>query len=402
MSNKLTTNLRNIGAALWGIGFAFSAFDILSVWAFDWRIPISYLFFTVAAVCCFWAEKREFGARVTLYRIHDLALYSSWKYLLIYFLWISLFAGFTSTPAKSLIYATTGWFSLIAVGFSANLLFCDRTSEQIFLLPKRLAFAFWAFAISLIVLFANHVAHFLFPNLAVVLIHKDPVSFFLYFCIGLPFLIWDFWNPRRKILPRFISGLCLVLGSASLIFAERVFFLLSLGFCTAGVLLFFAYKRVRFFRFMLSVLIIAFCSVLLSYFLIQQSGAGADVIGLANYYEARLTTGLAGAWREMYQSNFLGAGTGVTELKGVWVRVAAESGVLGLILYGMFFLSLIGHLFFIRRSPRIVVSNIALLSVAYFLIFGALHVENPYGAYIWCWYALWSIFAATSRKREAS
>ncbi len=399
MSSPVTRGLRFWGAVLWSTGFGIAAFDLLSINAFGWRAPISYIFFWSAAVLCYLAEKREFGARVVLYRLHDLAILSSWKYLFLYFLWISLLSGFTE---RSLVYGLTGWFSLIAVGFTAHFLFCERDNEQVFLLPKRLRIAFWVYSCSLILLFGNHVAHFLFPAGKIALIHRDPVSFFLYFAIGLPFLIWDFWNTRRHILPQAVSGTVMALGTASLLFSERMLFLLSLGFCTVSVLLFALYKRFRLKRFVFSVVTIGIISAALFYLLFLQNQPIEEIRALADYYQMRLTSDLLGAWIALKGSHFLGTGVGVTELRGVWVRVAAESGVVGLAFYSMFFLSLVGHLIFVRRSKRVVVSNIALVSVAYFLGFGALHVENPYGAYILCWYALWSVFAVTARKREGA
>jgi hypothetical protein len=396
----MTRSLRTWGAIFWSAGFAVAAFDLLALDFFGWRMPISYLLFTVAAILCYAAEQREFGARVVLYRLHDLAIFSSWKYLFLYFLWISLFAGFTQNIVTSLVYGLTGWFSLVAVGFSAQFLFCERSDDQVFILPKRLRFVFLGYSISLLILFANHVVFFLFRDAAVPLLHRDPVSFFLYFSVGLPFLIWDFWNSRRHLLPRILSGTVLTLGTASLLFSERIFFLLSLGFCTAGILALAAFKRFRFRRFIFSVVFLGALSSALLFLLFRQHLPTTEMRELASYYEARLTTEALGAWAALRSSHFLGLGAGVTDIRGVWVKVAAESGVIGLLLYGLFFLSLMGRLFFVRRSPRVVVSNVALVSLGYFLVMGALHVENPYGAYIWCWYSLWSIFAFTSRKRE--
>jgi hypothetical protein len=53
----------------------------------------------------------------------------------------------------------------------------------------------------------------------------------------------------------------------------------------------------------------------------------------------------------------------------------------------------------VRHSERVVVSNIALLSVGVFLALLGHLVENPYGAYVWVWYALWALFASTPKKR---
>ena len=96
----------------------------------------------------------------------------------------------------------------------------------------------------------------------------------------------------------------------------------------------------------------------------------------------------------------LGQGVGISSLRGVWTRVIAEAGLVGFVFYLGFFFQVLRDLYHVRRSSRVVVSNISFVSVAVFLVLVSRVVENPYGAYVWVWYGIWALFASTARKRE--
>ena len=81
-------------------------------------------------------------------------------------------------------------------------------------------------------------------------------------------------------------------------------------------------------------------------------------------------------------------------------RVLAEAGIVGFLLYLGFFLNLLRDLYRVRRSSRVVVSNVSFVSMAIFLVLVSQTVENPYGAYVWVWYALWALFGSTARKKR--
>jgi O-antigen ligase len=105
------------------------------------------------------------------------------------------------------------------------------------------------------------------------------------------------------------------------------------------------------------------------------------------------------ALESLWQTHGLGLGLGVTSLHGVWTRVLAEAGVVGFVFYGAFFLSVLRDLYRVRRSTRVVVSNVSFVSMAVFLVLVSQSVENPYSAYVWVWYALWALFGSTARKK---
>ena len=144
----LTQKLRIFACWAWSLGLALTAFDILYIPVFQWRASVSYLFFAIAFFLVAWAEKREFSTRIFLYRLHDVAIYSPWKYLLLYFLWISIFSPFSQEPLTSLLFATNGWLSLVAVGLTAQFIFCERGEHGVLLLPDRLKIAFRFYSVA--------------------------------------------------------------------------------------------------------------------------------------------------------------------------------------------------------------------------------------------------------------
>ena len=116
----------------------------------------------------------------------------------------------------------------------------------------------------------------------------------------------------------------------------------------------------------------------------------------------QVNSSFAPAWEAMLNSRGLGRGLGLTEIHGIWARVLAEAGVVGLALYLGFFGSLIRALYRVRHSPRVVVSNVSALSVALFGGLLALYLDTPYSACVWVWYSIWALFASTPRKKAAS
>lgn len=402
-SSSLTSRLRAAAAWGWSIGLGLLAFDFLSLPVFRWRASASYILFGLAAFCTAWAEKREFSTRVFIYRVHDAIIYSPWKYLLLYFLWISVFSPFTASPLASLVYATNGWMSLMLVGVTAQFIFCERNLRGTFLLPERLALAFRIYAFTVSLLMANVLVHIFLPDFPLPLLVEGQANLFLYFVMGLPFLLWDFVKDGRRLLPRALSLFTVWVGAVTVMLIGRRVYHLALALILSGVLGFFLFKKLRPRKPLLLGAGAAACAVLiavaLAYFLRQQApweyGLNLARIALEN----RMRGSFAPAWEALVSSHYLGMGVGVTDLRGIWARVTAEAGIVGLLLYSGFFLALIWDLYRVRHSQRVVVSNIALLSVGVFLLLLGHYVENPYGAYVWVWYSIWALFAATPKKR---
>jgi hypothetical protein len=115
--------------------------------------------------------------------------------------------------------------------------------------------------------------------------------------------------------------------------------------------------------------------------------------------EERMTGPAGAAFEALEKSQYLGQGVGLAPFRGVWARVLAEAGVIGFLLYGAFFVNLLWDLYQVRRSSRVVVSNVAALSLGLFLFLASHYVSNPYGAYVWVWYSIWALFASTPRKK---
>jgi hypothetical protein len=388
------------------LGLGLLAFDFVSLPVFRWRASAAYLLFGIAAACTAWAEKREFSTRVFLYRLHDAVIYSPWKYLLLYFLWISVFSPFTASPLASLVYATNGWMSLLLIGVSAQFIFCERTVRGTFLLPDRLALAFRIYALTVSLLMANVLAHIFSPSFPMPLLVEGQANLFLYFTMGLPFLLWDFVKDGRRLLPRALSLLTVWLGAITVMLIGRRLYYLALALALSGVLGFFLFKKIRPHKPLLLGAGVGACAVsmaaLLAYWLRRQAPWGAALDHAQNGFESRMRSTFAPAWESLVSSRYLGKGVGITDLQGIWARVTAEAGVVGLVLYSGFFLALLWDLYRVRHSQRVVVSNVALLSVGIFLLLLGHYVENPYGAYVWVWYSIWLIFASTPKKRAAA
>jgi hypothetical protein len=118
--------------------------------------------------------------------------------------------------------------------------------------------------------------------------------------------------------------------------------------------------------------------------------------------EGRLLSTATVTWSALKETKFLGLGLGLSPTQhGLWSRLLIESGIIGFILYVCYFLDLLVGLYRVRHAPRVVVSNVAFLSALYFIFIGNRYLLNPYGAYIWAWYAIWTVFSAYYRKKDA-
>jgi len=408
-TRSFTKKLKQVSVWLWSLGLAFAVADNIYFSLGEYKISFSYIFFFSAAIACLWAEKREFGTRVTLYRIHDLLIYSSWKYLLLYFLWINLFAMFTETPLKSILYAASGCFNLIAVAIIPQLLFCERTLNNISLLPSRLKIAFYFFTLSQAVLLLSVLLPLFLPEYPFPKLINNPLELFLYFMIGFPFLLWDFSSRSRRLLPRTLSGVTMMIGIVSVLIAGGKFFILSLFFCFATYFAFAVYKKIRLKGMFFSSIFLMFFSLLFLFlvdripnFSPMKSIILQEIAHHRTILEYGLKNSISGAINIAKETHYLGVGVGVLTIKGVWTRVFAEAGIIGLFFYTCFFLSVLKNLYFIRHEVRLVISNIAFISMLYFLFFGSHYVANPYGPSIWVWYAIWFLFSSTKKKKEFS
>lgn len=399
-----TGKLRSAACVLWSLGLAVLAFDFLYLPVFEWKASASYLFFASAALVTAWAEKREFGSRVALYRLHDATIYTPWRFLLLYFLWISVFSPFTESPIASLVYATNGWLSLFAIGINAQFIFSERALHGIVLVPSRLKIAFWCYCFTVSLLLANVLLHLFFPNSAVPMLVGQQANLFLYFTLGLPFLLWDFLKEGRRMVPRWLSGLTVCMGSVTALLLNQRFFLAAIILSVAAIFALFILKRIR----LRQALMLA---GLLSGWAVA-AGLGLllllDREGLRHALELertalaeRMVGNFSLAWDALVQTHWLGKGLGILQLRGIWTRVLAEAGIVGFILYVSYFLNLLWDLYRVRRSTRVVVSNVSFVSLAVFLVLVGLYVENPYGAYVWVWYALWALFGSTAKKQQS-
>jgi hypothetical protein len=403
-SQKFTGRLRSGAMWAWSIGLSLVVFDFVALPIFEWRASGSYLFFGLATLLTAWAEKREFSTRVFLYRLHDAVIFSPWKYLLLYFLWISVFSPFTEAPLASLVYAANGWMSLFGVAVSAQFIFCERPAQGAFLLPARLALAFRVYSASVSLLMGNALLHMFFPTSSLPILVNQQVNLFLFFTMGLPFLLWDFIKEGRRLLPRWASLATVCVGASTVLLIGRTVYHVAFALVLLVVVGLFLYKKIRpqraLFLASLAAGMVACAAVLLTLAFDYQETTSKTLSLARLAMESRMVHDLPAAWNAMAETRYIGTGVGVTNLQGVWARVLAEAGVVGAALYLAFFLALLWDLYRVRHSPRVVVSNVALLSVGIFLLLLSHYVENPYGAYVWIWYAIWGVFASTPKKRR--
>ena len=401
---SLIPRLRLAACTFWSIGLAVLAVGFLSLPVLEWRASISYIFFVFASVCTAWAEKREFGTRVALYRLHDATIYSPWRFLLLYFLWISVFSPFSSSPVASVVYAANGWLSLVTIGITAQFVFSERTFHGIVLLPARLAVAFWCYCFTVSLLIANSLVHLFLPGAGFPMLVNEQANLFLYFTVGLPFLLWDFLKDGRRLVPRWLSGLTVAMGCVTTLLFQQRLFLLAVAASVGAILALFILKRIRLRRMLLLAGFLSGWAIAAGLGLLlwlEHSGLRSALDGERLALAERMRGNFAVAVDSLWITHGLGRGLGVTGLRGVWTRVLAEAGVVGFLLYLAFFLNVLRDLYRVRRSTRLVVSNVSFVSMAVFLVLVSQSVENPYGAYVWVWYALWALFGSTARKKAA-
>lgn len=404
-SASFTAKLRSAACVFWSLGLAVLAFDFLSLPVFDWKASASYFFFTAAALVTAWAEKREFGSRVAAYRLHDAVIYSPWRFLLLYFLWISVFSPFTARPLASLVYATNGWASLVAIALTAQFIFSERTIHGIVLVPERLSIAFWSYCLSVSILLANVLVHLFVPSPAFPMLVNEQANLFLYFTLGLPYLLWDFLKDGRRLLPRWLSGVTVLTGAVTILLLNSRFYLAAIALSVAAIFGLFVYKKIRLRRALLLGGFIAGWGLafgLLLLIAVEQLGYSQLLESERIALTDRMRGNFMAAIDALAYTRGLGTGLGLTSLRGVWTRVLAEAGLVGFALYLAFFLNVLFDLYKVRRSTRVVVSNVSFISLAVFLLFVSFYVENPYGAYVWVWYALWALFASTAKKQRAA
>ena len=410
--SKLTPALRTCAAFLWSFGLASVAFDRVYLFsAGEQNAKVAYLFFGLAAAACCWAEKREFGTRVFLYRLHDIAVSGPWQYLLLYFLWVNLFAPFTVNPIQSVVYALAGWFGLASVGFTAQLIFCDRGTRGIALVPSRLRLAFLSYNFSVLALSLSYLLARLAPDLGVLPLFENRVDALIYFTAGFPFLVWDFANPKRQLMPRALVALTAMSMMAALFLMRELVFLAAALSAPAALLAIGIYKRIRLQRSLavFAALCLLGINGVFIYSQIPATSTARELIDArlgesAMQVERKLRSyvpELHETVATLKSTHFLGAGVGSSNIpRGVWLQILAETGVVGLALYLAFFASLIHRLVTIRHAQQLVVSNVALISATIFLVFLSHFPRNPYGTGIWIWYALWAAFGSTRWKRD--
>ncbi len=404
-ASRLTAQLRLAACVFWSLGLAVLAFDFLSLPVLEWKASASYIFFSFAALVTVWAEKREFGTRVALYRVHDAVIYSPWRFLLLYFLWISVFSPFTASPVASLVYATNGWLSLLAIGLTAQFIFSERAIHGIVLVPSRLRIAFWSYCFTVSLLLANGLIHLFFPTSALPMLVNQQANLFLYFTMGLPFLLWDFLKDGRRMVPRWLSGLTVCMGGITTLLLNQRFYLAAFTLSVGAIFGLFLLKRIHLRQALMLAGLLSGWAVAAGLgllLLLDREGLRYALEQERAALAARMVSNFSLAWESLQQTNGFGRGLGSVNLRGVWTRVLAEAGVVGFLLYLAFFLNVLWDLFRVRRSTRLVVSNVSFVSLAVFLVLVGHYVENPYGAYVWVWYALWALFGSTAKKQQGT
>jgi hypothetical protein len=388
----ITSGLRSAGTVLWCFGFFLAAFERIYVELLSWNIPFCFVFFFLATLFCFWAEKREFSLRYALYRVHDLAMYSPWRFLLLYFLWINLFAPFTSQPLRSVVYALGGWSCLVMVGFSAQFLFCQRSvSRTTVLLRDRLQLVYWAFcAVALV-----GTITLLVGQLDLI---ADTVNFLFFLLLGLPFLLWDLLLRKQSILPKKVSITASIFIAVAIAQTQRNLFLFGFLLILVGLLALRFYKgmRLRETFFIAAILIVAASS------LAHVADLYPIFVSSRNALELRLSVSVLDALNIARSNNYLGTGIAISSNRnGIWAQILAELGIVGVLLYLGFLLNLLRDLYTIGRAPPIVVSNIAFISLAIFCVLVSHYYNNAYSPAIWSWYAVWALLASSRAKRVA-
>ncbi|MCO5142894.1 MAG: hypothetical protein M9962_07380 [Oligoflexia bacterium] len=401
---KLTEQIRFYALIMWSLGLSAVMIDSFSFSIVEERASFSYLFFIAAFLLLAWAEKRQYSTRVYIYRIHDIVIYSPLKYFLIYFLWVSLFSPFTENPIKSILFALNGWLSLFTVAVSAHLLFCERSSDLISLLPKQFSFSFKIFNLILCFIFINLIFHLFFPQLPFPQMIRKQFDLFLFFIIGLPFLIWDLLKMSRKFANSFLVATNIILGLGLITLLSSKIFYLGPIFAIFLIICLTLYKRVKQRKALIALLVISSASIGVPLLFItfgpEKLLRIPELLRVQQVIETKLLVEWKPAFANLLQSKFMGSGIGVVEGRGVWARVLVDSGVIGFLLYLCFYGSLAKALLLVRRSSRVVASNVALISLLVFIVIVSHFLDNPYSAWIWVWYAIWTVLGSTHRKKD--
>lgn len=393
--------IRNIALWFWSLGLTAIAVDFFSFPVLQWKASLAYVPFSVAFLLLIWAEKREFSTRVFLYRLHDILIYGSWRYFLLFFLWISIFSPFSPDPIASILYSLNGWLSFFVVGVSAQFLFLEHRPDTIYLLQNRLRFVFRVYAYSICILFLHVLFTVAVDSSFPVFINKKE-NLLLYFVMGFPFLLWDFSKFGRKLLPNYLSFSAILLGVITTLLLGRKFFSLVLVFSVLGILLLYVYKKVKSKPYILAFLVLSsgiLLSGIIGTFLKSNEIRAWTLQKVRSELESNLSSRIMPTWTALVESGFLGKGVANSNVTGMWFKILSETGVVGSALFISFFLSLLWRLFSVRKSSQVVVSNVALVSVFVFLGLVSIYVENPYGAYVWVWFSIWAVFATTEKKR---
>lgn len=401
-SSALTERLRLLASWFWALGLGMVGLGFLTLDLMSWRISLSYGAFLVSFLILSWAEQREFGVRQYLYRLHDAVFSGPWKFLLLYFLWISVWS-LVAVSISTFLFVINGWISLFSVTIGAQFLFCERSGSKLVLLPHRLGHAFVFYSMIVFFLLFNSMLHILIPGFPLPLILEEQANLIAYFLLGAPFLFWDLAKRGRYFLWRPFNFLLLVLGVNSVFFMGGIFHWLAMAFIIVALALlfllkFYDRKRVKMLFLLLIPSTFVFGIVFLfivHYLQIDLPRERAVQILLEN----RLVQNLRLALIALQSSKFMGLGAGNTEIVGVFSRVLAEAGILGFSFFLAFFLSLLVQLLRSLKTNR--AGSISLISFSVFLLFLNHYSLNPYSAFIWVWCSLWGLFSSTNRKRFA-
>lgn len=385
---QFTQGLKSAATLFWCAGFFTAPFDSLNLEFFDWKIPLCFGLFFCATILCLWSEKREFSTRFAAYRVYDIAINTSWKYLLIYFLWVSIFARFTEFPLKSIVYALGGWGAYFTIGVSAQLLFCER-KEELYLIRERLKILYISFCAAIFVgMLSLGIDWGMGLNVSLV---GDLANFLFFAALGMPALLWDLFLHRQKFVSHRFNFLILFFVFLGLVLTKRYVFLSSL----AIICLSFGWIRLtikpNFFRALALLLSVGFVAVLAGYSIFSNFDYFHDLL------RERLEVSIYDAFQVAASYRYLGEGIGISENRnGIWAQILAEHGIVGILLYGSFVLSLARALWLQKSIP----SRIGLVSLLSFIVLISHYYKNAYAPAIWAWYATWSLLGSTGLKKD--
>lgn len=403
---RFTRKLKEWACWAWCGGLAVIALDFLYLPLGLEKASLSYLFFSLAGLLVVWSEKREYGTRVFLYRIHDSIFHTPWKYLVFYFLWICIFSSFLGKPMAATLYALNGWLSLLAVGITAYFLFVETTLSGLSILIGRLRVALKFFCVTVLFLFCLELAQIAFArsfHRAFILPSIERLNFFFYFLIGMPYLAWDLLRKEKRMLPVWLLVVTLFAGTMEVVIVGRWIYFLTFSFVLALLfLLYFWKQRARKFPYLFFAVaagFLFFLFLLLIWNSLPTTVFWQRIAGLQGDLEAKMKNPYLEAVALLWNTRFLGVGIGQTGLRGVWVRVIAEGGLIGFVFYFLFFTSILHRLYRVKKSEVVSVTHITFISVFTFLTFGSHFIANPYGAYVWVWYSIWVVFGLTDRRK---